>query len=272
MTSRKRVRPAAPSPGAVKGDLPFAGPRMDPAAMEPFGRALRAYLAGDAGAELIVRRDDGKASAVPVAVFFRDESGFTELERSATALCRGRVLDIGAGAGSHSIALQRRGHPVTALDISPEAVAVARQQGVTTLHCVDVFAFTGGPFDTLLMMGHGIGMVETIDGLRRFLAHAPALLAADGQLLLDSLDVRVTDDAENLAYHAANRAAGRYIGEIRMRFEFQDRPGPYCGWLQADAETLRAHAERAGWQCEVVQRAEHGDYLARLLRPRTPRP
>jgi len=244
---------------------------MNPGAMEPFGHALRAYLAGDAGAELIVRRDDGKASALPVAVFFRDESGFTELERSATALCRGRVLDIGAGAGSHSIVLQRRGHPVTALDISPEAAAVARRRGVSAVHCADIFDFTGGPFDTLLMMGHGIGMVETLDGLQRFLAHAPTLLAADGQLLLDSLDVRVTDDTENLAYHAANRAAGRYIGEIRMRFEFAGRTGPYCGWLQVDAATLCAHAERAGWRCEVVHQDESGSYLARLLRPQTTR-
>jgi 2-polyprenyl-3-methyl-5-hydroxy-6-metoxy-1,4-benzoquinol methylase len=238
---------------------------MDPKAMEPFGRALLAYLDGDSTAEIIVRRDDGNEAAIPAALFFRDESGFTELEITALALCEGRVLDIGTGAGLHSVALQRRGHRVTAIDICPDAVAAARQRGVTAL-CADVFGFEAGQFDSLLMMGHGIGMVETIEGLQRLLIRARTLVAAGGQLLLDSLDVRKTADPAHLAYHEANRKAGRYIGEIRMQFEFQGQTGPYCGWLQVDAETLTEHATRAGWQCEVVLQADHGDYLARLRR------
>jgi len=242
---------------------------MNAKAMEPFGKALVAYLGGDSSADVIVRRDDGQETALPASLFFRDESDFTELEKTAMELCEGRVLDIGAGAGSQSVVLQRKGYPVTAMDISPEAVAVAKRRGVTDVLCADILSFEGGPFDTLLMMGHGIGMVETIEGLKRFLVHARSLLAADGQLLLDSLDVRVTRDSENLAYHEANRKAGRYIGEIRMQFEYQGVKGPYCGWLQVDAETLREHAKSAGWQCEIVYQGENGDYLARLSRQKT---
>ena len=242
---------------------------MNAKAMEPHGKALLAYLGGDSSAELIVRRDDGQETAIPVSLFFRDEPVFTEIERMAIGLCEGRVLDIGAGAGSLSAALQRRGHPVTAIDISPEAVAVAGRRGVVDVLCADIFSFEGGPFDTLLMMGHGIGMVETIEGLKRFLVCARSLLAVNGQLLVDSLDVRITDDSENLAYHEANRKAGRYIGEIRMQFEFQGMRGPCCGWLQVDPETLREHSESAGWRCEVVHQGEHGDYLARLTRQKT---
>jgi SAM-dependent methyltransferase len=234
--------------------------------MEPFGKALFAYLGGDSGAELVVRRDDGAEVRLPVRLFFRDEPEFTELERTAIEFCKGRVLDIGAATGSQSVALQRRGHSVTAMDISPEAVAIARRRGVTDSVCADIFSFEGGPFDTLLMLGHGIGMVETIEGLKRFLARAASLLGSGGQLLLDSLDVRVTQDARNLAYHEINRNAGRYIGEIRMQFEFRGGKGPFCGWLQVDADTLHEHAEAAGWRCEVVYQGENGDYLARLAR------
>ncbi|MBI4720610.1 MAG: hypothetical protein HY770_05220 [Chitinivibrionia bacterium] len=115
-------------------------------------------------------------------------------------------------------------------------------------------------------------MVETIEGLKRFLARAHSLLAVNGQLLVDSLDVRVTGDSKNLAYHEANREAGRYIGEIRMQFEFQGRKGPYCGWLQVDAETLREHSESAGWRCEIAHQEMNGDYLARLTRRKTASP
>lgn len=107
-------------------------------------------------------------------------------------------------------------------------------------------------------------MVETIDGLDRFLAHAHGLLTKHGQLLLDSMDVRITDKPSDLAYHEANRRAGRYIGEIRMQFEFRGATGLECGWLHLDAETLNAHAEAAGWQCEVVHQQQNGEYLSRL--------
>jgi SAM-dependent methyltransferase len=239
---------------------------MNPEAMEPFGMALLDYFQGGSSAELIVRRDDGKEAAVPVSHFFRELSGFTDMEKTATELCKGHILDIGCGTGSQSIVLHRMGHPITAIDINPQAVAIAGQRGLKDVHCADIFEFQGGPFDTLLMMGHGIGMVETIAGLDRFLGHAPMLLSVNGQLLLDSLDVRVTDDPDNLAYHEANRKAGRYIGEIQMQFEFQSQRGPYCGWLQVDADTLIEHADLAGWQCQIVQREQNGDYLARLTR------
>ena len=240
--------------------------RMNPKAMEPFGRALLAYANGDSSSDLLIRRDDGTETVVPVSHFFREEPGFTEMEREAIGLCRGGVLDIGAGAGSHSAVLQRKGHIVTALDISPEAVVVARRRGVADVVCADILSFERGPFDTLLMLGHGIGMSETIRGLNRFLIHAYSLSGAHGQLLLDSLDVRATDDPANLAYHKANQNAGRYIGEVRLQFEFQGQKGPFCGWLHVDAKTLREHSESAGWQCEVVHQGASGDYLARLTK------
>ncbi len=236
--------------------------------MAPFGAALAAYDAGDRTAELILRREDGNEARLPLSLFFRDEPEFTDVERTALARCRGRVLDIGAGAGSHSLALQRRGSAVTAIDISPRAVDIARTRGVVDVHCADVMTFAGGPFDTLLMLGHGIGMVETIDGLRAFFAKAGALMSPGGQLLIHSMDVRATTDPTHLAYHEANRARGRYIGEVRMRCEFGGLAGPYYGWLQVDAATLGAEAARDGWRTEVIHDGPQGDYLARVTKPR----
>jgi len=171
------------------------------------------------------RRDDGKEGTIPARLFFRELLDFSIIEKTSTELCEGHVLDIGAGAGSQSIVLRRMGLPVTALDISSQAVAVAKQRGLDEVYCADIFEFQGGPFDTLLMMGHGIGMVETIAGLDRFLRQAHRLLSANGQLLLDSLDVRITEDPDNLAYHEANRKAGRYscgVSGTRSRNELDN--------------------------------------------------
>jgi SAM-dependent methyltransferase len=234
--------------------------------MDVFGKALLVCFEGDRSAQLIIRRDDGEKLPIPVSHFFREPFAFTPLEKVAIDLCAGHVLDVGAGTGLHSLVLQKKGMPVTAIDISPHAVQVMRQRGVRDVHCANVFEFTGGPFDTLLMLGHGIGMVETIAGLDQFLRHAHTLLSNTGQVLVDSLDVHRTDDPANLAYHDANRQAGRYIGEIRMRSEFLDEKGPYHGWLHVDAETLEQRANLAGWRCETVHRDDRGDHLTRLTR------
>ena len=132
------------------------------------------------------------------------------------------------------------------------------------VHCADIFDFQEEPFDTLLMLGHGIGIVEDLQGLSRFLAHARRLTRAGGHLLLDSLDVRQTDDPKHLAYHEANRRTGRYFGEIRLQLEYAGQTGPYCGWLHVDPEILRKQGELAGWQCETILELDSGGYLAGL--------
>jgi hypothetical protein len=116
------------------------------------------------------------------------------------------------------------------------------------------------------MLGHGVGIVETMAGLDRFLTSVEELLTVDGQILLDSVDVRATDDPVHLAYHEANRSAGRYIGEIRVRFEFKGKKGPTFGWLHIDPGTLKVRAKAMGWSFENLQQEQSGEYLARLAR------
>jgi SAM-dependent methyltransferase len=222
--------------------------------------ALQAYHDGDFDAELVIHRDD----AVPVSHFFRDPSEFTVVERAAIDLCTGHVMDVGAGTGLHSLVLQQRGLAVTAIDIAPQAVSIMTRRGVKDVRCADIFELHDGAFDTILLMGHGIGMVETIAGLDRFSAHIHGLVPKTGQVLLDSQDVRLTDDASHLAYHEANQRAGRYFGEIRLQLGFRGKKGPPCGWLHVDAETLQERATIAGWKTEVIVREETGHYLMRL--------
>ena len=238
---------------------------MDPSAMAPYGLALEAFFRGDTEAQVLVRRDDGLALPLPIGHFFRPPSAFSPIEVAALDRCRGRVLDVGAGSGLHSLALRSRGLAVTAIDVSPEAVEIMAARGLGDVRRADVFGFEGGPFDTLLLLGHGIGIVEDLPGLDRFLVHARRLVRGGGRMLLDSQDVRRTDDPRHLAYHEANRRAGRYFGMTRIQFEYEGHVGPYCGWLHVDSEILRRHAEPAGWECEVVVE-QNGDYLACLTK------
>jgi len=237
---------------------------MQPEAMVPHGLALLAYFRGDESAELKMLRDDGNGDTLAISHYYRTPDEFTTIENKALELGEGRILDVGAGSGIHSCYLLSKAKTVTAIDISPESITILKERGIADAHCVDLFDFDGGPFDTLLMLSHGIGMVENIDGLRRFLEHAHQLTSDQGQILMHSLDFRLTSDPIHLAYHEANRQAGRYLGEIRLNLQFEEHIGPYFGWLHVDPERLESEAESAGWKCKIVHWENDGEYLARL--------
>lgn len=238
---------------------------MNPETMKPYGKALLDYYNGNKKAEIIVRRDDGYESVLPVSVFFRSADELLPGEIEALDQCRGHVLDIGAGSGIHALILQSRGLIVSTLDIEANAVNIMIRRGIQDVDHGDIMRYQGGPFDTLLLLGHGIGMVENIKGLRRFLDHAAALIRGDGQLIINSVDVRCTDDPLHLKYHEQNTAAGRYIGETRIQFEYKEEVGPYCAWLHIDAPTLQKEAEKWNWCCEIIFQDNNGEYLARLF-------
>jgi cyclopropane fatty-acyl-phospholipid synthase-like methyltransferase len=238
---------------------------MQSDAMIPFGKALLDYFKGDASAEMVLERDDGLKVNSPVSLFFKRDADVFPHDWKAMELCEGRVLDIGAGAGLHALVLQEHGMDVTAIDISPEAVEIMRKRGVEDARIGDIFHFPPEPFDTLLLLGRSIGMVEDLAGLDRFLMRMKHFLKSDGRLLLNSLDVTRTDDPQHLAYHDANIRACRYAGEVRMRILYKDLVGAWYTWLQVDATTLASHAERLGWKTEVIDQDDDGNFLARLI-------
>jgi cyclopropane fatty-acyl-phospholipid synthase-like methyltransferase len=152
------------------------------------------------------------------------------------------------------------------MDISPEACEVMRKRGVKEVYCGSLADFKAEPFDTLLILGRSIGIVENLAGLVDFLKAVNKLVKRDGQILLNSLDVSRTTNLQHLAYHQANRKAGRYIGEIKMHLEYKGVKAPITGYLHVDAVMLAGHAESAGWSCNILVQENDGNYLARLTR------
>ena len=232
-------------------------------AMRPFGKALEDFYAGDLAAEVKIHRDDGVVTGMAISAFFRGPVDF-QVDKVLIDRCRGRILDIGAGAGIHSLFLQEMGFSVCAMDISEEACRVMRRRGIKEVVCASLDMFTAEPFDTLLVLGRSVCMVETLDGLYDFLKDVHRLVGPGGQILLNSLDVNRSSNPRDLAYHEANRKAGRYIGEIRLHMEYQGIAGPVIGMLHVDADTLSAHAARTGWKFEVLLKEKDGHYAARL--------
>ena len=237
---------------------------MDADPWGPLGLALLDYYQGDRTVRVTVHTEGMKTEDLPARHFFREPDDFPPAEVNALALCRGRVLDAGAGAGDHALVLQRRGLEVVAVDISPLAVEIMRKRGVRDARPGDVFRLDGERFDTVLMMMNGIGVVGTLEGLDRFLEHASALLEPHGAILFDSTDLRRSLDVNEHRAMEARRREGRYEGEVRFQMEYRGRKGAPFTWLFVDPETLAEHAGRRGWLTQVVFEEEGGEYLARL--------
>jgi SAM-dependent methyltransferase len=232
-------------------------------ALEPYVSALRAYWNGDTDARIRLRSSLGEDEPVPVAVFFREGEDLFWFDRHALDLCRGTVLDLGAGSGVHSLELQSRGHDVLAIENCAGLVELMRERGVRRALRADFRWWRGPRFDTVLMLMNGIGPTGTLGGLDRFLGHARSFLAPGGQLLLDS--AAAIPEGAPVATDAWP-PAGEYAGQAWIDLEFEGRRGLPFRELYADMDTVRDRAAAAGWKSEVASEGE-GAFLLRLTHP-----
>lgn len=229
---------------------------------DPIGTAVLDYMAGAEDAEVTVESNLTEEDVIPVYYLFRTEEEMPELEQQALGACRGTVLDVGAGAGCHTLALQQRGVDVTALDVSAGAVEAMRRQGIRQILHQDVYKLEGARYDTLLMLMNGIGIAGSLAGLDRFLEHAKTLLNPGGQILLESADILYMYEEEDGSVMLDLNAG--YYGEVKYNMKYKDQESGWFDWLFIDPAILEDYALRHGYTFEVLQEGDAGNYLARL--------
>ncbi len=214
--------------------------------MELHGQAMLDYLNGDEDAQCILRRDDGIAYSPIYARQFFYPDGLPKLDRVAVDHCAGRVIDIGAGAGSHSLAVQDRGLDVISVDVSAKAVQVMSRRGCRHAVVGDLFDPYAEQFDTVLVILN-IGIVRNLDGLAAFLKHLDRLIVEGGQLITDSIDPRNSDDESYRKYTQGKIAKGFYLGERTLRFEYKNQISDWFEWMHIDPETFGRYVHAAGY-------------------------
>ncbi len=222
------------------------------------GQAIYDYHFRLSPGKLLIHNELGKPDEMPVEIYFREEKDMPEMEIMALELCQGKVLDIGAGAGSHALFLQDRDADITALEISPLASGVMRNRGVNKIITTNIFEYSAQQYNTLLLLMNGIGLSATLDGIRKFLQHAKSLLLPGGQLIFDSSDVAYL-------YKKHKPPTKRYYGEIHFRYEYKKQKTPWFSWLYIDQKNLKAIAKSEGFSMEVLMVDENDQYLARLM-------
>ena len=229
---------------------------------DPMGSAIYDYyMTGKAG-KLVVRSSMFDDDEIPVESLFREYEEMPVIEQVALDAAYGRILDVGAGSGCHSVALKKMGKEPVAVDISELSVKVMKERGLDA-HCVNFYDEDYvEKFDTVLMLMNGTGIAGNIDNMPAFFARLRSFLNPDGCVLIDSSDLSYLyeDEDGNLEIDLA----ADYYGQVDYQMAYKDVEGESFDWLYADFETLSYYAEESGFRCELVAEGEHYDYLAKL--------
>lgn len=229
-----------------------------------FGKAILDYQTNNSPEDLITETSISEADEMSVAYLFRIYNDMPKLEQKALQLAKGKVLDVGCGAGSHALELQNeRNLKVTAIDISENAVKACELRGLKNVFVQNVIDLdTENKFDTILVLMNGTGIFGTLNETGKYLRKLKSLLNKGGQILLDSSDlIYMFDQDDDGAYSIP---ADGYYGELTFTVQYKGETEETFPWLYLDYNTLQNAAIANGLQCELIAEGEHFDYLARL--------
>ena len=268
---------------------------------DPMGAAILDFQKHGKAARLRVLSSMFEEDEMPVTHLFRSIREMPVLEQKALQLAKGRVLDIGAGSGCHTLELQEKGLAVKAIDISPLSCEAMKLRGVKDAECINLFdphlssgnhsevnqenhsgenqeahseknqethseknqeQFEGG-FDTILLMMNGTGIAGKIEHLPALFQRLKALLNPGGQILIDSSDLKYIYENEDGSFDI--NLNGAYYGEVDYQMIYKDVKGDRFDWLYVDFPLLKSIAETCDLHGELVAEGEHYDYLARIF-------
>ena len=235
-----------------------------------FGKAILDYQTNNSPENLITETSISEEDEMSVAYLFRNFSAMPKIEQKALEISKGKILDVGCGAGSHALYLQEeRNLDVTGIDISKNAIEACQLRGLKNVEVQDLMEMNSETkFDTILLLMNGTGIFGKLQETPKFLEKLKSLLADGGQILIDSSDIIYmydedeSDDSE-VGYWIPGDVD--YYGEVTFTISYKKETEKTFDWLYLDFNTLQNAANDNGLQCELIQEGEHFDYLARLF-------
>lgn len=228
-----------------------------------FGQCCKDFLAGDKEAKITVHSDLAEPEELPAAYLFRNFRDMPIHEKKAMELANGKILDVGACAGAHSLHLQNIGYDVTSIDISKGCCEVMEKRGLKNVVNGDIFKFIKGDFNTILLLMNGVGVAGTIPNLPDLLEYLKTLLAPGGKIIFDSSDLQyLYMEGQKGSNIPLNNE--RYYGEVVYTLQYKNLVAKDFFWLFIDPYTIEAIAAECGFKMQFITKGPHYDYLACL--------
>ena len=226
------------------------------------GRAIWDYYYQENSEDLQTETSISEMDDLPVSYLFRDYQEMNALEKKALDSSFGKVLDVGSGAGSHSLYLQNeRKLEVTALDISPKSIEICKARGVKNAICEDLLQFSEKDFDTILLLMNGTGIFQSLEHIDQYLQKLKNLVAENGQILIDSTDILYMYDQDEDG--GVLVPATGYYGELDYYLHYKGESELPMKWLYLDFDTLENAAIANGFKIQKIEQLEDS-YLAQL--------
>lgn len=227
-----------------------------------FGKAILDFQTNNSPQPLVTETNISDPDEMDVAYLFRNFDQMPQIEQQALALCSGSILDVGCGAGSHSLYLQQKNEEVTSIDISENAIKTCQLRGVKNPIMQNLLEVEG-KFDTVLLLMNGTGIFETLEKTDLYLKKLKSILNQNGQILVDSSDIiyMFDEDEDGGKWIPSDN----YYGELVFTIHYKNQTEESFPWLYLDYNTLQNAAIANGLQCQLIAEGEHFDYLARLF-------
>jgi SAM-dependent methyltransferase len=228
-----------------------------------FGKAILDYQTNNAPEDLVTETSISEEDEMSVAYLFRKFDEMPIIEQKALHISKGKVLDVGCGAGSHALYLEDKDFDVTAIDISENAVKACELRGLKNVKVQDVLDLdSNNKFDTILLLMNGTGIFGTLENCSKYLSKLKSLLNKNGQILIDSSDIiYMFDEDEDGGKWIPSDG---YYGELTFTVSYKGEKEASFPWLYLDYNTLQNACFDNGLKCELILEGEHFDYLAKL--------
>ena len=227
-----------------------------------FGKAILDFQTNNSPEDLVTETNISEADEMSAGYLFRRFNEMPKLEKKALQLAKGKILDVGCGAGSHSLYLQEKGFDVISIDISANAIKACELRGLKNARVQNVLDLENEKFDTILLLMNGTGIFGTLLDTSNYLQKLKSLLTPNGQILIDSSDIiYMYDKNEDGSYLLP---ADGYYGELTFTISYKNEVEDLFPWLYMDYNTLQNVAHANDLRCELIMRGEHFDYLAKF--------
>jgi len=229
-----------------------------------FGKAMYDFQTNNSPEDIITETSISEEDEMSVEYLFRSYDEMPKIEQKALQLAAGKILDVGCGAGSHSLSLQNdRNLDVVSIDISEKAIETCRLRGLKNAQVQNVLDFESEKFDTILLLMNGTGIFGKLENCNKYLSKLKSLLNPGGQILIDSSDIiYMFDEDEDGGKWIPSET--EYYGELTFTISYKGEKEETFDWLYLDYNTLQNAAIANGLKCELIMEGEHYDYLAKL--------
>ena len=219
----------------------------------------------------VVEREDGfiDTNRLGPRNYFADYADWAEHQKGTMAYATGRVLDLGCGAGRHSLYLQEQGHDALGTDNSPLAIETCQRRGLKHAVVTSITQLDSkiGTFDTILMMGHNFGLAGNYKRAKWLLRRFAAMTSGTAKIIAETMDPYETTDPGHLTYHQFNRDRGRMSGQLKLRVRYKKYATPWFDYLFVSQAEIEDILNGTPWQVEhYINPADTPTYVAILTK------